>query len=353
MIKQFIVSFMAISILSQTTFLPFSHAYASNSHLKNSSKSSLIKINKNEIIKKAYQDFKKDLDLQLVSVEKASEKFSLAMFAHNVNEDDMANFVEEYAEFEDYLTYLESIETAKLDLAGEEFTPEEFSQIAASSLMTLDQESLRWSGCASLGVGIVLLIGAVTMGIIALTKSKGEAKIRDIFAEKEQNLVNSHDGNVYFIENHETEIPRRIRNHENNIISKENAIDNAEDDIRYLQGQLHSGLTDEERSDIESDISSLRSDISSYESSISHSYSRISWLENEAINYEIIPGWEQQQLDIEELRHRLALESNAVALQARIDAIPEEHRQARILGVAAGISVIIGTILTINGAQDC
>jgi hypothetical protein len=266
----------------------------------------------------------------------------------------MANFVKEYAEFEDYITYLDSIERAKEDLDGEDFTPEEFSQIAASSLTTLNQESLRWSGCASLGVGVVLLIGAVTMGIIALVKSKGETKIREEFAQEERRLDGVNEDNVYFIENHETEIPRRIHNHEDNITAKEYAIDRAQDEIASLRRELsYSSLTDERRTDIEREISHIGSDIAVYRSSISYSNSRINWLENESINYDIIPGWGQQQLDIEALRYRLSIESNSAALQTRIDGIPEEHRQARILGVAAGVSVIIGTVMTINGAQDC
>lgn len=359
MFKQIMISFIAISLLGQTTLSPLSNAYAVDAkYLKVATLDSTLDLSldstdKIEVIKTAYQDFKKNVDYKLMSVADASSKFSFTIFAHKITEKDMENFVKEYAEYEEYIAYLNSVEEAKLNLAGEDFTPEEFAQVTASSLVALDRESLRWSGCASLGVGVVLVIAAVVMGVIALGKSKGEAKIRDEFAAKKSRLLKTNENNIYFIENHETEIPRQIDQNERNISSYESRIRNAEKKINSLETSLIYESDEEERSDIRSEISSLESSIRSYESSIRSAENRIDWLENEAINYAIIPGWGTQQLEIEGLRHRLALEENQAELEATIAAIPEEHRQARILGVISGVSLVMGTVLGINGSQDC
>jgi hypothetical protein len=341
------MGFVAFCIFIQTSAITGNYAQASIV-----TKSNIAKV---EIIKNAYQTFKTNIDYELVTVEEAAQKFSMEMFDKNVSEKDMADFVKKYSSSEDdYNSYVLSIEEAKANLNGEDFTSEEFSSIAANSLSSLDQDALRWSGCASLGVGIVLLVGAVTMGIIALVKSKGESKVRKIYAEKKQEIIQDHQDQVYFINNAETEIPNAINANFGIIYSNQAAIDQAQFEVDQLQLSLFNpDLTQDQINSIRSSINIISSRITSYQANIRVSIENINYLENELVNYQTVPGYADAQLVIESENYANNLEQNEIELEARIGDIPQEQRRARTLGIAAGVSAIIGTVLTMNGAQDC
>jgi hypothetical protein len=350
MLNQILMGFVAFCILVQTSAFTGNHAQAALSQSTFSNVDSKV-----EIIKNAYQIFKTNLDYQLVTVEEATEKFSLEMFEKNISEDDMASFIKKYSENEDdYAEYLFSVEEAKASLSGENFTSNEFSLIAASSLANLEQDSLRWSGCSNLGVGIVLLVGAVTMGIIALAKSKSESKVEEIYAEKRADIIKDYENQVYFINNAETEIPRTIDGLYSNIINNEVALIQLRSEVEFLQLQmLTPGLPASEINSLRNQVLNIGTRMNIFQNNIVSSLNNINYFQNELSNYRADEGYAQAQLDIENTNYQASLVRNDNELANSIDNVPAEQRRAKTLGVAACVSAVIGTFMTVNGTQDC
>lgn len=358
MFKRTLTGLVTVCLFSQAS------AFAISNSLKNYSVNDLtneltsINLSKNlskvEIIKSAYQAFKTNIDYKLLSVEEAAKRFSMEIFNKNITEEDMANFVKEYASVDEYNSYLLSMDNAKASLGGEAFTSDELSQLAVSSLSGLDQDALRWSGCASLGVGIVLLAGAVTMGIIALVKGKSEDKVRASFEEKKQELINEHNSNVSFIMNAETEIPAQIANQYGVINSNEVLINQAEVEIINLQFiMLDPATTPEQASAIRGNILNITTRIQLYQSNIRNSIDSINYLSSELVNYQTVDGYAEAQLEVAATNYEVSLAQNNAELETSLSELPANQRQSRNLGIAAGVSAIIGTLVTVNGAQDC
>jgi hypothetical protein len=350
-----IMGAMAVILTAQTTpnagFL-MSSAHAQDLNLEGSA-STVSKVSE---IKAAYSQFKKNVDYGLMSSKQAIELFTTTLIEKNITEADMADFVKAYADSaETYEQYAQSIESAKLSLDGADLTPEEFGMFAGQSLEMFDTEALKWSGCAGLGIGVVLIIGAVTMGIIALVKTEGEDSIRDKFAEKRRRQDRDHQANINYINNAENEIQADINVALADIDQVNEEIDQAQSDLAYWNGVLASALNNDDLEGAQqanNNISIISQNIQEYQQDIVAIQNDIQALVTELDNYQD-PDYAQAQLDAENASYAQASINLDNEEEARVDLIPTEKRRARTLGIAAGVSAAIGTYLVIDGSSDC
>jgi hypothetical protein len=350
-----ILGAMAVILTAQTTpnvGLLISSANAQDLNISTATSS----VNKVSEIKAAYSQFKKNIDFGLLSSKQAIELFTTTLIEKNITEADMADFVKAYSDSaETYEQYAQSIKAAKLSLDGAELTPEEFGMFAGQSLEMFDTEALKWSGCAGLGVGIVLIIGAVTMGIIALVKTEGEESIRDKFAEKRRRLDSNYQSNINYINNAENEIQADINGALSEIDQVSEEIDQAQSDLAYWNGVLAGALNNDDLAGAQqanNNISIISQDIQEYQQDIVSIQSDIQALVAELDNYQD-PAYAQAQLDAENASYAQASINLDNEEEARVDLIPTEKRRARTLGIAAGVSAAIGTYLVIDGSSDC
>jgi len=71
-------------------------------------------------------------------------------------------------------------------------------------------EGLSWSGCAGLSIGVILVVTAVVVGIVALTKTKGEARIRRSYSEKRSSRTDTYNQKIFDINNRQQKIQTDI-----------------------------------------------------------------------------------------------------------------------------------------------
>jgi hypothetical protein len=350
-----IMGAMAVILTAQTTpnsgFL-ISSANAQDLKLNVASST----VSKVSVIKAAYSQFKKNVDFKLLTSKQAIELFTNTLVEKNVTESDMADFVKAYSDSpETYKQYAQSIEAAKLSLDGAELTPEEFGMFAGQSLEMFDTEALKWSGCAGLGVGVVLIIGAVTMGIIALVKTEGEDSIRDKFAERKRTQDRNHQANLNYINNAESEIQGDINAAFGDIDLQNEKIDQAQSDLAYWNGVLAGSLRNDDllgAQEANDQISILSQNIEKHQEYIVAIQNDIQAMNIELDNYQD-PAYAQAQLDAEVASYNQASINLSNEEESRVALIPTEKKRAKTLGIAAGVSAAIGAYLVIDGNSDC
>lgn len=349
-----IMGAMAVILTAQTT--PNAGLLVSSANAQELKLELTSSVSKVSEIKSAYSQFKKNVDYKLMSSKDAVELFTATLIEKNVTEADMAEFVRAYADSpEVYEQYANSVEAAKLSLDGAQLTPEEFGMFAGQSLEMFDTEALKWSGCAGIGVGVVLLIGAVTMGIIALVKTEGEDSIRSKFAERRRNLDRNHQANINYYNNAENEIQADINSAQGTIDNLNEEIDQAQADIAYWNGVVAAAIRngDLETAQTGNDnISIISQDVQELQQDIVDVQNRIQGLVTELDNYQD-PNYRQNQIDAEVASYNQASINLNNEEEARVDLIPTEKNRAKTLGIAAGVSAAIGTYLVIDGNSDC
>ncbi|MCT4642306.1 MAG: hypothetical protein N4A33_08420 [Bacteriovoracaceae bacterium] len=356
--KLLVKSFMgalALTIAAQTT--PNAGLLIANANASvDMTMDEVVVVDKVALIKSAFQNFKKNVDYKLMSPNDAITQFTMTMFDNKVTEQDMAEFVRVHADSTAvYQNYLMAIEQAKANLEGEDFSPEEFGVIAGSSLGMLDQEALKWSGCAGLGIGVVLIIGAVVMGVIALVKSEGEASIKGRFAERKRQLDRNYQDAVNFINDAENRIQGEINAAQNEINLINEEIDQAQSDLAYWNGQVTAALNagDLEGAQIANDnVTAIQNQIEQYQADIVAIQGDISSLMIELDNYNT-PGYKEQLIAQETATYESDSALLEDELQTELSLVPVEKARAKKLGIAAGVSAALGIYLAIDGSQDC
>jgi DNA repair exonuclease SbcCD ATPase subunit len=314
--------------------------------------SKVLTQNKNDIIKASIVNFNTQKDLG-VSVNEAIDGFTNNIINNEVTVADLSNFIDSLKSISDNdkEDFREIKRLAQIG-AESEMDSEEFGVFTGRLLETVDPQGLSWSGCAGLASGVVLLVASVVVGIVALTKTAGESRIKKKYQDKRSQRTAKYNSDIAAVHGRLEAIDQEINNLNGDIEQYENQIDEAQSDINYNLGII-AGSNDPEVIKAAGDrIKTLNDNIDSYQAYIDNAQSSIAGLNLEKDDFQN-PQFVANRLNALEIDYTADLSAINSEEQSKIDLIPANKRLAKTLGIGAGIGAAIGTYLTIDGTRDC
>ncbi len=334
--KKIITSIIATSIFAQ---IPMATAQTISNGLPSLEVSAKkIKVNKTRLITQAAKEFQKNIHSSNLTVNQAVEQFTNVLLESDVTTSDLERFVRMNSTTEEFLSFREALNNAERMMGEEEMTPEEFGSVAGAALSSIQTEGLAWSGCGGLTAGVIIIIGAVAVGIIALTKTAGEERIRARYDRKRANREDQYLADVQWINNRANELEDQI----NDLNGK---IDYAQNQIAYLTGQMVNEDSQEQRESIAAQIQQYNRNINTYQTEISKCDDERALYSDSAYRAQRIAEETRDfDYDIAQLFD---------AEEKQVDLIPANKQLAKTLGIVSGVMAAIGTYFAIDGAQDC
>ncbi len=307
---------------------------------------------KSQLIKDSIVNFNTEKDLGL-PVNQAVQNFTDSIINNGVTVSDLSDFVNSLDSLtsKDKEEFNEIKRLAQLG-AESEMDSEEFGMFAGRLLDTVDPQGLSWSGCAGLTTGIILLVASVVVGIVALTKTAGEERIKKRYQTKKADRQQQYNSDKAYVANRPEAIDQEINRNNRDIEQYENKIDEAQSDINYNLGII-AGSQDPEVIKAAGDrIKQLNDDIDYYQAKIDNVQSKIAGLLLEKEDYQD-PQFVANRLNAIEIDYNSDMSAINAEEQKKIDLIPANKRLAKTLGIGAGIGAAIGTYLTIDGSKGC
>ena len=307
---------------------------------------------KNDIIKSSIVNFNTQKDLG-VSVNEAVDNFTSNIINNQVTVADLSNFIDslDSVSEEDKEDFREIKRLAQIG-ADSEMDSVEFGNFTGRLLETVDPQGLSWSGCAGLTSGVILLVASVVVGIVALTKTAGESRIKKKYQDRRSQRTAQYNSDIAAVHGRLEDIDQEINNLNGDIEQYENLIDEAQSDINYNLGII-AGSEDPEVIKAAGDrIKELNDNIDSYQANIDNAQASIAGLMLEKDDY-LDPQYVANRLNALEIDYNADLSAINAEEQSKIDLIPANKKLAKRLGIGAGIGAAIGTYLTIDGARDC
>ncbi len=242
--------------------------------------------------------------------------------------------------YDDYLGFRNAVDYAYLSAGNSELTSEEFGMILGGGINSLEDQGMAWSGCAGLTVGIIVVVAAVTMGIIALVKSKGESKIRASYQKKRARRQDTYYNDVAWVNN-------RVNVLDNEISILNNKINQATLDINDKTSQLayKDNLTQAQKDQLRAEITNLQKKQQDWQTQIIIKQDQRALYASES--------YRQEKIDLITLAYEADINQLLLEEQRKIEAVPANQQTAKTLGIAAGVSAALGTYFIIDGARDC
>jgi hypothetical protein len=216
--------------------------------------------------------------------------------------------------------------------------PEELGELVGTAITQVRGEGLSWSSCASTVTGAAVVVAALVVGVIAMVKSKSEAKVRAEYAKKRTEKTDLYNNAAAATRNWQTTIPNDIQWYDNQIRQ-------AYYDIQYYQDAYYRTDDPAQRDSYYRQIQSLQQRIQQYQYQINLLYTQWdryaadpSLAEADAVAIEV----ERDQV----LADLLVQEGDAVAR------VPRDRKQAVGLGIGAGLGAAVGGYLLVDGLRD-
>jgi hypothetical protein len=302
-----------------------------------------------DLIRSELRDYKIRVESGVMQPQESIEVMTQALVAKNIGLADIDAYVRTISTEKEYRNFRKTLNSSLRGINPETLTQEQMSEILASTLQSSEVEGLAWSGCAGIGIGAILVVSAVVVGIVALTKTKGETRIRRDFANRKQSRTARYTDRVNEINNKPQFLQGEI-NRNQGYINQNNQR------ISVLTGQVSGALQAnpncaadpnciEKVNAWNQEIQKLMSDNQTYTNRIA------------ALNLELAqwqnPTFVQGQLQLAKTEYDQDMqaietdEANAIAL------VPANKALAGKLGIGAGIGAALGTYLIIDGAQGC
>lgn len=328
-----IVSLLSLSIFSNSV----SMAIATTASAAAGTQSSAAADAKFSLIAKSLKKARKAIDSGAEQPKVAMAKFAEELVINDISVDDMDHFVlrtqtpRDYAKFQDAVAGAMNGVGNRAALSGREF-----AEVMGVAVRGASNDGLAWSGCGMNYAGVALLLGAVVVGIIALTKTKGSEKIKSDYQARKQAREKQYNDQRYDIENFQIVIP-------NQIVKINGQISAANQRIAYLQGQL--SVLDPESADAidaKNEIASKSKQVTAWNTQVLDLTLRMAFLSNYENRYA-----ELTQLAIEYDADLRNLEQNE---GTDVNMVPRNKKLAKTLGIVAGASAVLGTVLVV---VDC
>ncbi len=329
---------LTLSILSQT--LSYSIiSTASAAEMTQSSASALNATTESgaAVIAQALKEMHVAIDSGARSTRDAAGAFAETLVSHQVTVTDVDNYVLTTASPEQYKNFHEALTNAMNGMSAQDLSSAEFGQVLQAAMANSHIEGLSWAGCAGLVAGVVLAVGALVVGIIALTKTAGESRIRARYDSQRSNATSNYNNSVSYYTNRKNQIPGEIS-------SAQGSISYDQQQIAYYTGVASATTDANVRANALGKIDAYNKDISSQNSRISRlnaelaSYNDPSYLPRILADLKVKYDAEITELNTEEADS--------------VRNIPANKKLAGTLGIVAGASAVVGGILIAGGAGD-
>lgn len=256
-----------------------------------------------------------------------------------------------------YKTFESAIEISVKELkeSKQELSAKELGGAVAQVMESVGSKGLQWSGCAGLTAGVIIALAAVTVGIIALVKNRSEQSVEKKYNQKIRDRDSRYVTDVNNANARPATIDREILKAQTDIVQVNNDIDDMQADIAYYNGVVSASLKNDDLEGAKAanaQIDALNIQIADARANIDHIEGLIARLQLEKTQY-LDPAFLAQKLKNLELDYK----SDIVNLEAektdKIELVPLHKKQAKTLGIAAGVGAAVGAYLIIDGAQDC
>ncbi len=328
-----IVSLLSLSIISNSVSMTIATTASAAADTQASASADA----KFSMIAKSLKKARKAIDSGAQAPKLAMAQFAEELVLNDISIDDMDHFVlrtqtpRDYAKFQDAVAGAMNGVGERAALSGREF-----ADVMGVAVRGASNDGLAWSGCGMNYAGVALLLGAVVVGIIALTKTKGSEKIQQDYQSRKQIRQKQYNDQRYDVENFQIVIP-------NQIVKINGQISAANQRIAYLQGQL--SVLDPNSAaaiDAKDEIASKQKQVTAWNTQVVDLSLRMAFLTNDQNrNAELAQLDLEFQTDMTELN-----QDEATAL----DMIPRNKKLAKTLGIVAGASAVLGTVLVV---VDC
>ena len=162
--KQLIASILSLSMLTSSASAMSATSASPGSYREISG----VQSGNSEIIRDELKSFR-----VLVDSGTLSQKDALIVFSKNLTERgarlaDIDAYVKEHTTRTEYRSFKADLEEALSGINVRSMTSQEVTQVMSRSLASLNVDGLSWAGCASQGIGVVLLVVAAVAGLIEL-----------------------------------------------------------------------------------------------------------------------------------------------------------------------------------------
>lgn len=295
------------------------------------------RLSKAEILDQALYTFKQELK-NGAQHEKSIEVFANKLVETGIGIKDIKTYVRVHSTPEDYAKFETELNAALGSVKVENATSEELNLALRGALASVNPQGLAFTGCAGLAGGIVLGVGAIVVGIVALTKTKGEARIRSQYLNRMNNLSQDYQNEKYRIEN-------RVRDIDLDIVAKNRQIASNNQRISYLTGAIANSSDTVKIQQYAQELQNLTAQNNDLNMKIAGlTTERAQYADDSYRNQLLTQLQSQYELDYAQLQ---------TERDNRIKMVPTEKALAGKLGIVAGVAAAAGTLLIIDGAGDC
>jgi hypothetical protein len=296
-------------------------------------------------IETAVYTFQSQIDSGAMSLQAGAQGFADQLYQAGITTSDILAYVRLHAspkEFESFEAALQTSMSGLKDTSLEALSEKERAHVLSMAISATRTQGVSWSGCAGATIGVILIVAAVVVGIVALTKSVGEKRIRKKFADRKASRTERYQNELFNMKNEKQNI-------QNQIADAQTKITYNNSQINYYTGVLAGAdLTDAGRAKAQE----AQQKIKHHQDQNGILNSRISEMNLKLALYND-PAYLQARIDALTLEYDFDMkqydvdEANAIAL------VPENQRLARGMGIGAGVGSAIGTYLAIDGFQSC
>lgn len=302
-----------------------------------------------DLIRAELRDYKIRVESGAMKPQESIEVMTQSLVAKNIGIADIDAYVRAVASEKEYRSFKKTLTISLKGVNPETLTQEQMSEILASTLQSSEVEGLAWSGCAGLAVGAILVVAAVVTGIVALTKTKGEMRIRKDFANRRTNRTSAYTTRV-------NEINTKVQTIQGDINRYQGYITSNSQQISVLTGQVNGALLANPNCSSDPNcanavngwnqqIQQLLKDNQTYTNRIN------------ALNLELAqwqnPTYVQGQLQLAKTEYDQDMNALAIEEGNAIALVPANKALAGKLGIGAGVGAALGTYLIIDGSHGC
>ena len=123
---------------------------------------------KSDLIQVEMKNYKVFVDSGVMAPHEAVRVFAQNLVDHNVGFQDIDAYIKLRTTRDEYKKFKSTFEGAMSGVTNKTLTPKDMSELLSNAMASQDISGLSWSGCGGMATGVVLLVGAVVLGITAL-----------------------------------------------------------------------------------------------------------------------------------------------------------------------------------------
>ena len=336
--KKIVASALALTMLTSSVYAMPSDSGKSVSYRELVGSTS----GKSDSIKDEMKNFKVLVDSGAMQPHDAVTVLAKNLVDKGVGFADIDAYVKERTTRTEYKAFKTSFESAMSGINAQNMTSAELTQAMAQSLSSQNVEGLSWSGCGGMATGIVLLVAAVVVGVVAIVKSQGSARITASYESQKTTRTSQYNSDYANMQNEPQIIQSQMQTNTNTISSN-----NVQ--IAVLTGEIATASSSDPNysANIQTWAGQIQS-ITVDNQNLANS--------NTSLNLQLAqwndPTYMQTQLDTLTYNYHSDETTITTEESSAISLVPANQALAKGLGIGAGIGAAIGLYLVIDGAHD-